>query len=297
MSLKHDLQTALAEIKRLNTLVEHYRQILTENNLLPAAESVDQHHSREIDKQLVIEKRLRSAYVHGLTATPVRKDGLHPLMFMQCGPIVFKVDAKDQSEIRQFHHLLHPRMTEFMMREGQEDVLDQLIHDEKRNELIFNDILTALDHKRNPLVLTERVEHLHLLVEKLKPFTKNLIILTGALTKKQLNEQFQKLATIPAHEERIILATGKYAGEGFDNPRLDTLFLTMPITFNGTVAQYVGRLHRAYEGKESVEVYDYVDHRDEVLLEKYNKRLKAYRSLGYLTVEEAKKEKKQLRFF
>lgn len=244
-----------------------------------------------------ILRRLRSAYVHGLTATPVRKDGLHPLMFMQCGPIVFKVDAKDQSEIRQFHHLLHPRMTEFMMREGKEDVLDQLIHDEKRNELIFNDILTALDHKRNPLVLTERVEHLHLLVEKLKPFTKNLIILTSALTKKQLNEQFQKLATIPAHEERIILATGKYAGEGFDNPRLDTLFLTMPITFTGTVAQYVGRLHRAYEGKESVEVYDYVDHRDEAHLEKYNKRLKAYQSLGYLTVEEAKKEKKQLRFF
>ncbi|MFC4354245.1 DEAD/DEAH box helicase family protein [Chryseomicrobium palamuruense] len=244
-----------------------------------------------------ILRRFRSAYVHGLTATPVRKDGLHPLMFMQCGPIVFKVDAKDQSEIRQFHHLLHPRLTEFKTSEGAVDVTDQLMHNEKRNELIFNDILNALEHKRNPLVLTERVEHLHLLVEKLKPFTKNLIILTGALTKKQLNEQFQKLATIPAHEERIILATGKYAGEGFDNPRLDTLFLTMPITFNGTVAQYVGRLHRAYEGKESVEVYDYVDHKDEALLEKYNKRLKAYQSLGYLTVEEAKKEKKQLRFF
>ncbi|WP_227395938.1 DEAD/DEAH box helicase [Jeotgalibacillus aurantiacus] len=247
-----------------------------------------------------ILKKLRSAYVHGLTATPVRKDGLHPLMYMQCGHVVYKVDAKDQAEIRQFHHLIHPRMTNFKSRADTTDIQDiynQLIHDEKRNEMIFNDILKALDQKRNPLVLTERIEHLQILVEKLKHFTKNMIILTGALSKKELQVQFQKLASIPDHEERIILATGKYIGEGFDNPRLDTIFLTMPVSWKGTLAQYVGRLHRAYEGKESVEVYDYVDRNEKALMEKYEKRLKGYKSLGYSTVEEAKKEKKQMKLF
>lgn len=244
-----------------------------------------------------ILKRQRSAYVHGLTATPVRKDGLHPLMFMQCGPVVYKIDAKQQATIRQFHHLLHPRHTNFKGKGDEKDMIDQLIHDEHRNEMIFNDVLTALDQKRNPLVLTERVEHLHILVSKLKSFTKNIIILTGALSKKELKQQFQKLANMPDHEERIILATGKYAGEGFDNPRLDTIFLTMPVSWKGTLAQYVGRLHRAYEGKESVEVYDYVDHKEEAFMKMYEKRLKGYKSLGYSTVEEAKKEKQQLRLF
>lgn len=243
-----------------------------------------------------ILKRQRSAFVHGLTATPVRKDGLHPLMFMQCGPVVYKIDAKQQATIRQFHHILHAKKTAFKAIEGK-DMLEQLIHDEARNEMIFNDILKALDQKRNPLVLTERVEHLHILVTKLKSFTKNIIILTGALSKKELKQQFEKLAQLPDHEERIILATGKYAGEGFDNPRLDTIFLTMPVSWKGTLAQYVGRLHRAFEGKESVEVYDYVDHREEAFLKMYEKRLKGYNSLGYSTVEEAKKEKSQMRLF
>ncbi|WP_342528208.1 DEAD/DEAH box helicase family protein [Chryseomicrobium sp. FSL W7-1435] len=244
-----------------------------------------------------ILKRQRSAYVHGLTATPVRKDKLHPLMFMQCGPVVFKIDAKQQATIRQFHHILHPIKTDFKSQGEGNDILDQLIHDNARNEIIFNDILKALDQKRNPLVLTERVEHLHILVTKLKSFTKNIIILTGALSKKELKQQFEKLAQLPDHEERIILATGKYAGEGFDNPRLDTIFLTMPVSWKGTLAQYVGRLHRAFEGKESVEVYDYVDHREEAFLKMYEKRLKGYNSLGYSTVEEAKKEKSQMRLF
>ena len=243
-----------------------------------------------------ILKRQRSAYVHGLTATPTRKDKLHPLMYMQCGQIVYKIDAKQQATIRQFHHILHPKMTNFQAVEGK-DILEQLVHDEARNDMIFNDILKALDQKRNPLVLTERVEHLHTLSDKLKSFTKNIIVLTGTLSKKELKQQFEKLAQLPDHEERIILATGKYAGEGFDHPRLDTIFLTMPVSWKGTLAQYVGRLHRAYEGKESVEVYDYVDHKDEAFLKMYEKRLKGYKSLGYSTVEEAKKEKSQLRLF
>lgn len=243
-----------------------------------------------------ILKRQRSAYVHGLTATPTRKDKLHPLMYMQCGQIVYKIDAKQQATIRQFHHILHPKMTNFQAVEGK-DIFEQLVHDEARNDMIFNDILKALDQKRNPLVLTERVEHLHILKEKLKSFTKNIIILTGALSKKELKQQFEKLDQLPDHEERIILATGKYAGEGFDHPRLDTIFLTMPVSWKGTLAQYVGRLHRAYEGKESVEVYDYVDYKDEAFLKMYEKRLKGYKSLGYSTVEEAKKEKSQLRLF
>lgn len=160
-----------------------------------------------------------------------------------------------------------------------------------------NLIALPLQGEKRKTGKTVFVEHLHILKENLKSFTKNVIILTGALSKKELKQQFEKLDQLPDHEERIILATGKYAGEGFDHPRLDTIFLTMPVSWKGTLAQYVGRLHRAYEGKESVEVYDYVDHKDEAFLKMYEKRLKGYKSLGYSTVEEAKKEKRQLRLF
>jgi superfamily II DNA or RNA helicase len=248
-----------------------------------------------------ILKNVPAAYVHGLTATPKRKDGLHPLMCMQCGPIIYKTDAKNEAAVRTFHHILKPRKTAFSTgsneNESLQNIYKRMMVDDKRNEKIFNDILEALDRGRSPLVLTERVTHLELLVEKLQPFAKNIIVLNGRLGKKETAGQMKKLEEIQPEEERLIIATGKYIGEGFDDPRLDTLFLTMPISWKGSIEQYVGRLHRSYKGKESVEVYDYVDDREETLKKMFEKRLKGYKRLGYLLEEEARIDQTQMKLF
>ncbi len=169
--------------------------------------------------------------------------------------------------------------------------------DEARNLLIFNDVLQALDEGRSPIILTERQKHIDILVEKLKGFAKNLIVLKGGLQKKEEQARLQQLKEIPDSEERVIIATGKYIGEGFDDPRLDTLFLTMPISWKGTLQQYVGRLHRSHPSKSDVKVYDYVDHQIPVLKKMYAKRLAGYQSLGYKLKDEGKNRDEQMKLF
>jgi superfamily II DNA or RNA helicase len=156
-----------------------------------------------------------------------------------------------------------------------------MIADEKRNEFIFNDILEALKNKRSPLLLTERTQHLEYWENKLKNHVKNILVLKGGIGKKQRHNIYQKIASIPPHEERLIIATGRYVGEGFDDARLDTLFLTTPISWHGTLQQYIGRLHREYDNKHDVIVYDYVDKQIPMIERMFNKRLKKYQALGY----------------
>ena len=232
-----------------------------------------------------VMKMATGKFVHGFTATPTRKDGLHPLMFMQCGEIRFKVDAKEQAATHNFQHVLKPRFTNFkskrLQRNSIQELYKDLIQDEERNDMLFNDLLKTLEEGRSPLVLTERIEHVELITKRLQGFVKNIIVLTGGLTKTKEKERFEQLQSVPSDEERVIIATGKYIGEGFDDPRLDTLFLAMPIAWKGTLQQYVGRLHRSYNLKESVEVYDYIDQKEPELEKMYEKRLKGYKSLGY----------------
>jgi superfamily II DNA or RNA helicase len=153
--------------------------------------------------------------------------------------------------------------------------------DQRRNDLIFDDILSVLEEKRSPLVLTERKDHLEYLQDRLMNFARNIIVLQGGLGKKQRLKISEQLKTIPDEEERLILATGRYAGEGFDDARLDTLFLVMPISWRGTLQQYVGRLHRLHDNKRVVQVYDYVDKKVPMLMRMYNKRLIGYKAFGY----------------
>ena len=134
---------------------------------------------------------------------------------------------------------------------------------------------------RSPVVLTERREHVDLIAERLRPFVKNLVVLKGGATEKQRGLALARLHGIPLDEERAVVATGRYLGEGFDDPRLDTLFLALPISWKGTLAQYVGRLHRAHPGKTEIRVYDYVDTRVPVLKRMFDRRMKGYRALGY----------------
>ena len=156
-----------------------------------------------------------------------------------------------------------------------------LARDESRNALIFDDVLTALEAGRSPVVLTERRDHLEALRCRFKSFTRNLIVLRGAMGIAERRAAEDALRSSNC-EERLILATGRYLGEGFDDPRLDTLFLTLPISWKGTLAQYVGRLHRNHQGKSEVIVYDYTDTAVPVLARMAARRQTGYQALGYV---------------
>lgn len=234
-------------------------------------------------------RKAKARFVTGLTATPYRRDGHQPIITMQCGPIRYVIKSKNQLAEQIVDHRLIYRKTKFCMPPGHNDanihdVYSALILDEERNQLIFEDILSVLEEGRSPIVLTERKDHLEILAQKLSRFTRNLLILQGGMKIKKRREVIERLASIPESEERILLATGRYIGEGFDDPRLDTLFLAMPVSWKGTLVQYAGRLNRIYSNKKEVRIYDYVDQYVPMLMRMYEKRLKAYRTIGYRLV-------------
>jgi superfamily II DNA or RNA helicase len=161
-----------------------------------------------------------------------------------------------------------------------------LLADEARNALIFDDVLRALETGRSPVILTERTNHLELLAGRLSRFAKNVIVLRGGQGVKARRTVAERLASLPDHEERVLIATGRYIGEGFDDARLDTLFLTTPIAWRGTLAQYVGRLNRLHPSKRDVVVYDYVDQSVPVLARMAAKRRCGYEALGYRNMQD-----------
>jgi len=260
---------------KVDPLVGEYGQIIVD----------EAHHVSAFSFETIL-KTVRAKYVLGLTATPVRKDGHHPIILMQCGPIRHRVTPQKQRQLANIEYRLIPRRTEFRVSDEEDEIgiqtlYGKLAQDDERNAQIFDDILKALDEGRTPLVLTERVGHAELLAEKLGRFAKNVVILRGGRSRKKATAALDKLAAIPADQERLIIATGRYIGEGFDDARLDTLFLTMPISWKGTLQQYVGRLHRQYYGKQEVRVYDYVDQNLPVLRKMYERRLRGYKAIGY----------------
>ena len=147
--------------------------------------------------------------------------------------------------------------------------------------LIIDDVINALKDGRSPLILTERKGHVIYFYQALAKFCKNIVVMVGGQTPKQRKKIIEQLASIPDNEDRLIIATGKYIGEGFDDKRLDTLFLTLPISWHGTVAQYAGRLHRENQTKQEVIIYDYVDINVSMLARMAEKRRKGYLNLGY----------------
>lgn len=232
-----------------------------------------------------ILKTVNAKYVYGLTATPVRQDGHHPIIFMQCGPIRYRVDARIQAEKRAFSHCIIPRFTEFRVAENDIDyqtVCTKICTNEMRNNMIVNDVIKAVLSKRNPIILTERKEHAELLAGLIKDKCDNVFVLSGKDKAKDKKLKLEQIKAVPKSEDLVIVATGKYVGEGFDEPRLDTLFLAMPIAWKGTLAQYAGRLHRNYDGKQEVCVYDYADVFMPMLERMYHKRVKGYAELGYI---------------
>jgi superfamily II DNA or RNA helicase len=201
-------------------------------------------------------------------ATVARKDGHHPIIVMQRGPVRHRVDARSEAAKRPFDHVVRIRDTSFQLQAtldtsspSIQDVFKEMVVDEARNDLIFDDVLRALEAGRSPVVITERTAHLEIIAMRLERFARHVIVLRGGQSEKQRRDSAARLAAIPQGEERVIVATGRYLGEGFDDSRLDTLFLTMPIAWKGTLAQYAGRLHRLNDAEREVIIYDYVDTR------------------------------------
>jgi superfamily II DNA or RNA helicase len=251
------------------------------------------HHLSAVSFELVA-RRSKARYVLGLSATVARKDGHHPIIFMQCGPVRHRVDARAQAARRSFAHRVLLRETSFRLpipADGDGDRISMptiyaaLAQNADRNSLIFDDVLSALEAGRSPIVLTERRDHLEMLCDRFKGFTQNLIVLRGGMTTAERRAAEETLH-VSGRTERLVLATGRYLGEGFDDARLDTLFLTMPISWKGTLAQYLGRLHRDHAGKNEVVVYDYVDSTVPVLARMAAKRQAGYRAQGYTVGQE-----------
>jgi superfamily II DNA or RNA helicase len=260
------------------------------------------HHVSAFSFERVLRK-VKAKHVVGLTATPIRKDGHHPIILMQCGPIRFNVSSKKQAAASAFQYEVIPRLTEFTVPPewsgiGIQGIYTALVNDDARNNLIVADVVSAIEDRRFPLLLTERTDHLQLLLELLERNVPNVFVMKGGMGKKQRDAVASEISAVPEDQRRVIVATGRYIGEGFDDALLDTLFLAMPISWRGTLQQYVGRLHRLHKDKHVVRVYDYVDASVPVLNRMYEKRLKAHKAVGYTVVQPSAEQDAQcdLRF-
>ncbi len=248
------------------------------------------HHLSAFSFEQVLMKAT-ARYVLGLTATLKRQDGQEPIVTMQLGPVRMKIDARMLSGSRGFSLTVIPRYTTFAMQPehasnpGIQEIYQYLVRDEERNTMIFDDLLKCLDEGRSPLLLVERTAHAEYFEQRLRNFAKNVIVLRGGMGKKEREAIRRQIAEIGDREERVFIATGKLIGEGFDDARLDTLFLVHPISWSGTLQQYAGRLHRSHANKEEVRIYDYIDFQVPMLMGMFKKRVKGYRKMGYRGVE------------
>jgi superfamily II DNA or RNA helicase/very-short-patch-repair endonuclease len=236
-----------------------------------------------------VARQAKARFVLGLSATVARKDGHHSIIFMQCGPVRHEVSARVQAASRPFEHFVLVQPTSFRPTRSPEadkrvefqTLYQELVDDEARTRRICEDILESVHNGRSPLILTERNEHLDCFERELASRVPHVVVLRAGMGKKQRQAVNERLAAIPHAEGRIIVATGKYVGEGFDDPRLDTLFLTLPVSWRGTVAQYAGRLHRLYDGKRDVRIYDYADLNVPMLARMFDRRRRGYEAIGY----------------
>lgn len=250
---------------------------------------VDECHHLSARSFELVARRAKARFVTGLSATVVRKDGHHPIIFMQCGPLRYRVEPRQEALARPFAHTVLVRPTSFISRlEADTDapvqlhqLYGELIADEERNRIICGDIVETVRQGRFPLVLTERREHLKLLEERLQGEIRQVIVLRGGMGKRQLQAARDQLAAVAEDGNRVLLATGRFIGEGFDEPRLDTLFLALPVSWRGIIAQYAGRLHRLHDRKREVRVYDYADLEAPMLARMFERRCRGYEAIGY----------------
>ena len=250
---------------------------------------VDECHHLSAQTFESVVRQAKSKFVVGLSATLARKDGHHPIVTMQCGPVRYRVNARAQAAARPFEHFVLVQPTGFRSRRAPDPdrrvefqaLYQELVADPARNRRIADDVIDAVNSGRSPLVLTERNDHLDSLERLLAPSVRHLVVLRAGSGKKDRRAVAERLVSIPTDEGRVVLATGKYVGEGFDDARMDSLFLTLPVSWRGTVAQYAGRLHRLHDAKREVRVYDYADVDVPMLARMFDRRCRGYEAIGY----------------
>ncbi len=255
----------------VNPLVESYGQVIVD----------ECHHVGAVSFDAIL-KRTKAKYVLGLTATPIRRDGQHPIIFMQCGPIRYTA-ASPAGAPHDLEVLPRSRFARIDLPTdaGIQDVFRHLANDQARTKAIAAEVRDAAREGRKVLVLTERTEHLDAIKAELDGLLPVPFVLHGRMSKKQRSALVADLHALPPDAPRVLLSTGKLVGEGFDHPPLDTLVLAMPVSWKGTLQQYAGRLHREHAGKTDVRIIDFVDTGHPALLRMWDKRQMGYRAMGY----------------
>ncbi|MCI8877299.1 MAG: DEAD/DEAH box helicase family protein [Lachnospiraceae bacterium] len=279
----HDSSTGIIDIAMVGSLYKkgEFHPRLQEYGMVIMDEC---HHAASATVEKIL-REVKAKYVYGVTATPMRSDGLEKINYMLLGDIRYRYTAKDRAKEQGMEYLVCPRFTRVAYPRRQEMHINDaymLIRDnEVRNMQIVDDVKKCIANGRTPVILTRYKEHASLLNEKLQACADKIFFLSGDKSKKELQEIRRRMEEVSADETMILVATGQMVGEGFDYPRLDTLIMATPVSWKGIVEQYAGRLNREYVGKKDVVIYDYVDSHIDKFDKMYGKRLKAYKQIGY----------------
>lgn len=267
----------LVRMENAAEVLSHYRHVVID----------ECHHVPAVSFEAVL-KACSARYILGLTATPTRKDGLQKILFMQCGPV--RHEMKDRGDARIERKVLVRRVSFKLVHDSERPpihlVWEAMVNDGERTDQIINDVAEAVAKGRRSLVLSDRKQHLlslqGKLASKLSGADVAIFMLesgTGQKERKRILEEARQ--RFSNGQGCVLLATSSLIGEGFDLPQLDTLFLAMPLSFKGRLIQYAGRLHRSFEGKRDVVIYDYIEPANALTMSMHRKRLIAYRQMGY----------------
>ena len=282
----HDSMTGIIDIAMAGSLCKkgEYHKLLNQYGLV----LIDECHHSASETIANVLKEVKAKYVYGVTATPKRGDGLEKINYMLIGPIRYSYTAKEKAKEQGIQHLVYPRFTRTVPPRGvitgkmHPNEAYEIIHNnDVRDEQIIEDVKKCVAAGRTPVVLSRYKDHSEKFYERLKSYVDHVFLMTGNNSKKEHRKILEQMHQVDKNESLILIATGSLVGEGFDFPRLDTLFMATPVSFRGVVEQYAGRLNRDYEGKESVIIYDYVDNHIPMFDNMYVKRLKAYKQIGY----------------
>ena len=282
----HDSMTGIIDIAMAGSLCKKgkYHKMMNEYGLV----LIDECHHSASETIANVLKEMKAKYVYGVTATPKRGDGLEKINYMLIGPIRYSYTAKEKAKEQGIQHLVYPRFTRTVPPRGvitdkmHPNEAYEIIHNnDVRDEQIIEDVKNCVAAGRTPVVLSRYKDHSEKFYEQLKNYADHVFLMTGNNSKKEHRKILEQMHQVDKNESLILIATGSLVGEGFDFPRLDTLFMATPVSFRGVVEQYAGRLNRDYAGKENVIIYDYVDNHIPMFNNMYMKRLKAYKQIGY----------------
>ena len=289
---QRDTMTGLIDVVTFQSLFSQFPEMVKEYGMV----IIDECHHVAADTYCLPLQELKAKYVYGLTATDKRRDKFDKYVYWLCGPVIAEYSADKLAYQRGISQYFVPRFTDSSLSIECEksnnymDKMKELTMDEKRNELIANDVASLLKRGRKILVLTHLVEHVIVLKQKLQEIGLKAITIVGSMSRIEKRDIISEINE-NINGQSIIISTGQYLGEGTDIPYLDTLLMATPISWEGKIAQFVGRIAREYDGKQYTLIYDYVDFCIPLFYSMYQKRIKTYSSLGYISYDPFSGEK------